>query len=219
MELEQILAQRWSCRAFLDEEVPEETLREVFALAQRTASWCNTQSWQVHLLSGESRAQLAKALVEAVVSGGGGSDLPLPSEYVGVYDERRREAGYALYAALDIAREDKAGRATQMLKNFEFFGAPHVAIITTDAAQGTYGAIDCGGYVTNLMNLAHDRGLGTCPQGAIAMQSPAVRAHLDLPEDRLVVCAVAIGVPDLEHPANAFRTSRADLDDAVTFLR
>lgn len=218
MDFRDVLADRWSCRAYLDQEVPAATLREMFALAQRTASWCNTQPWGVYLVGGEARERLAKELVDSVVSGSGGSDLPMPEKYVGVYQERRREAGYALYESLDIAREDREARDLQMLKNFTFFGAPHVAIITTDANQGVYGAIDCGGYVANLLNVAHDLGLATIPQAAIAMHTPAVRRSLDLPEDRLVVCAVSIGYADPEHPVNAFRTSRADVAAAVEFV-
>ena len=118
MDFRNVLADRWSCRAYLDEEVPEATLREMFALAQRTASSCNTQPWGVYLVGGEPRERLAKELVDSVVSGPGGSDLPMPEKYVGVYQERRREAGYALYESLDIAREDREARDLQMLKNF-----------------------------------------------------------------------------------------------------
>ncbi|MDT0203241.1 nitroreductase [Nocardioides sp. AE5] len=219
MEFNQILAERWSCREFEDREVPEATLREMFTLAQRTASWCNTQPWTTYLLSGQARERLAKALVESVIAGGGGADLPMPEKYVGVYQDRRRGAGYALYESLGIAREDREARDAQMLKNFSFFGAPHVAIVVTDANQGTYGAIDCGGYVANLLNAAHSLGVATIPQAAVAMQSPVVREVLDLPADQLVVCAVSIGYAVADHPVNQFRTSRASVDDAVVFVR
>ncbi|NYG59868.1 nitroreductase [Nocardioides daedukensis] len=217
MELTEILNERWSCRGFLPDQVPEETLREIFALAQRTASWCNTQPWQVQVLSGDLRDRLAKELVEAVMRGEGGNDLDMPERYVGVYKERQREAGFGLYGALGIAREDKAARAEQMLKNFTFFDAPHVAIVTTDVNQGLYGAADCGAYVANLLNIAHAAGVATIPQAAIAMQSPTVRRVLDLPEERRIFCGISIGYADPEHPANAFRTSRAPADDAVEF--
>jgi len=51
-----------------------------------------------------------------------------------------------------------AGYARQALENFNFFGAPHVAIVHTDEALGVYGAIDCGGYVTSFMLAAQARG-------------------------------------------------------------
>ena len=37
----------------------------------------------------------------------------------------------------------------------------------------------------------------------------------DLPEDRDVLCAISFGYPDLDHPANQFRTDRASPDDVI----
>ncbi|WP_028654657.1 nitroreductase [Nocardioides sp. J54] len=217
MSFEELMSTRWSCREFLPETLDEETLTRLFTAAQRTASWCNTQSWGVHLLSGDAAEWLGKELLARVSSGSpGAADFPVPTTYSGVYADRRRAAGHGLYEVLGIERSDSMGRLEQMLRNFTFFGAPHVAIVTADAEHGTYGAIDCGGYVANLMNAAHDLGLGSIAQGAIAMHSDAVRELLDLPEDRLVVCAVSFGRPASGHPVNSFRTERASLDEVVT---
>ncbi|MGH1565434.1 nitroreductase [Mumia sp. DW29H23] len=218
MQLSDVLADRWSCRAFRGDAVPEATLREVLALAQRTPSWCNTQPWHVHVVSGEATARFAESLTAHVRANPPSSDLPMPQEYTGVYQQRRRESGFALYESLGIERSDLHARGQQMLKNYAFFGAPHVAVVTTDRAQGVYGAIDCGGYVTNLVNAAHAHGVATVPQAAIAMFSDHVRAFLGLPDDRLVVCAVALGFADQDHPVNAFRTTRATVDEVVTFV-
>jgi nitroreductase len=198
--------------------VPDDVIAEMFAIAQHTASWCNTQPWQVHLLNGDATRRFAVSLTEHAKTHEPVADLGMPAQYRGVYQQRRREAGYALYASLDIRKEDWEARVAQRLKNFEFFGAPHVAVITTDRDQGVYGAIDCGGYVANLLHAAHSLGLASIPQAAIAMHSDHVREFLDLPEDRLVVCAVSFGYADTAHPVNQFRTSRADVDDAVTVL-
>ncbi|MBS44307.1 MAG: nitroreductase [Nocardioides sp.] len=215
------MAARWSCREFLPDPLPDDVLRDVMVTAQRTASWCNTQPWQVHLLSGEAVTWLGDALVEHVVNHPTPEeqtpDLDLPAAYVGVYKERQRGAGYALYESLGIERSDFGRRAEQMLRNFSFFGAPHVAIVTTDRTQGTYGVLDCGGYVANLMNAALAHGVASIAQGAIGMQAGPVRELLGLPEDRLVVCGVALGRP-AEHPVNDFRTTRAELEDVVTLV-
>src|SRR5215213_2561415 len=64
-----------------------------------------------------------------------------------------------------------------------FFGAPHVAIITTDRDQGVYGAVDCGGYVSNLVNAASSLSIATIPQAAIAMFSDRVRESSTSPKD------------------------------------
>lgn len=217
-EFGRLLSDRWSCRAFLSAPVPPAVVSQLFATAQRTASWCNTQPWHVHVASGAATKELAAELVKSAREGNEHFDFPAPANYSGVYQDRRREAGFALYDSLSIEKSDIAGRTHQMLKNFEFFGAPHVAIITTDREQGVYGAVDCGGYVANLLNAAHSLGLATIPQAAIAMQSDVVRSFFGLTDDRQVVCGVSFGYADLENPVNRFRTSRAEMADAVIFV-
>lgn len=216
--LESILGERYSCRGFTDEPVAPEILRRLFTTAQRTASWCNSQAWQVHLLSGDDTAALAKRLTDRAVSGPEQPDIPGPATYEGVYQDRRRTCGFALYNAVGIERDDKEGRLVQMLKNFSFFGAPHTAIITSPQALGTYGVMDCGGYVANLLNAAQALGINAIAQAAPAMYADAVRDHLGIAEDRNIVCTVSLGHADSEHPANAFRTERENVAVAVTGL-
>ena len=107
-------------------------------------------------------------------------DFTPPREYLGVYLERRRESGFQLYNTLGIARGDKMAYAKQALENYNFFGAPHVAIIHTDEPLGIYGAIDCGAYVGNFMLAAQALGLGTIPQAALARHSGLIRRHFKL---------------------------------------
>lgn len=215
--LSQLLNDRYSCRAFTDRQVPDEDMRTMFEIAQRTASWCNSQAWQVIVASGSTTEQFRSGLSEYAATHKPASDIPEPEKYTGVYLERRRGAGFGLYNALDIARDDYAARTAQMALNFEFFGAPQVAVITSDRLLGTYGAVDCGGYVSTLLLAAESLGIAAIPQAAIAMQSQFVHTFFDIPEDRLVVCAVSFGYADESHPANAFRTDRAPVDNAVDF--
>lgn len=217
--LEQLLAQRYSCRAYRPEQVPRATIDRVLNAAQKTASWCNSQPWQVTVTSGQATRKFRDALYPVAASGApGGGDFPFPREYRGVYLERRRESGFQLYNTLGIARGDKAAYARQALENFNFFGAPHVAIITTDEALGTYGAVDCGGYVTNFMLAAQALGLATVPQAALAFHAAVVRRHFGLGDDRRVVCGISFGFPDHGHKVNGYRTTRAALSDVATFV-
>src|SRR5690606_29261540 len=126
--LERILTERYSCRAFRPDPVPRDILEQMFAMAQRTPSWCNSQAWQVILTSGEATEKFRTAMYAAASTRPGRSDLPPPQEYRGVYKTRRREAGYGLYRSLGIERHDSEGRGRQLLENFRFFGAPHVAV-------------------------------------------------------------------------------------------
>jgi nitroreductase len=217
--LEELLRERYSCRAFRRDPVPRATIERLLTAAQRTASWCNSQPWQIVIAGGSAKERFRREIYAAASSGAPeDGDFAFPREYLGVYLERRRESGFQLYNTLGILRGDKAAYARQALENYNFFGAPHVAIIHTDEALGIYGAIDCGAYVGNFLLAAQALGLGTIPQAALARHSGLIRRHFKLADHRRVVCGISFGFPDGENKINSYRTSRAGLSDTATFL-
>lgn len=215
--LEGLLNRRYSCRSYRSEPVAREVIERILSLSQRTASWCNAQPWKVIITSGAETDRFRTALFDHASSNPPKPDIPAPREYRGVYLDRRRECGFALYESVGIARGDRAASAAQAMENFRLFGAPHVAIITTDEALGPYGAVDCGAYVSNFCLAATSVGVATIAQAALASHSPFIRSYFALPDDRQVVCGISFGYPDEEHPANGFRTTRAKLPDVVTW--
>lgn len=96
------------------------------------------------------------------------SDFPWPRAYEGVYQARRRECGFGLYASIGLA--------------------------------------------------ATSRGVATIAQAAQASRSSVIRDHLALPESRRVVCGISFGCSDEAHTADQFRTTRAPLQEVVTWL-
>lgn len=94
-------------------------------------------------------------------------------------------------------------------------GAPHAAIVASDGALGAYGAIDCGACVGNFMLAARALGVATIAQAALGAHAQFTREYFGIPSDRLIVCGISFGFEDAAHPANAFRTTRATIDDAV----
>jgi nitroreductase len=216
--LEELLRERYSCRAFQTEPVPRPIIDRILTAAQRTASWCNSQPWQILIASGEAKERFRKLIYAEAASGAEDRhDFTPPREYTGVYLARRRESGFQLYNTLGIPRGDKAAYEKQALENYNFFGAPHVAIIHTVEALGIYGAIDCGAYVGNFMLAAQALGLGTIAQAALARHSGLIRRHFKLGDDRRVVCGISFGFPDRDNKINSYRTSRAGIADTVTF--
>jgi nitroreductase len=219
MELEQVVRSRYSCRKYLPLPVPRPALEKILDLAQQTPSWCNCQPWQVLLVGGEAMDKFRGELYAYAAQGKAAKpDFPFPLRYEGSYRERRKVCGVQLYEALGIGREDKASAARQSLENFRFFGAPHVALITTDEALGVYGAVDCGLYVSNFMLAAQNLGVASIAQAALASYPDFIRGHFGLPPDRKFVCGISFGYADAEHPINSYRTERSAVSDAVTFV-
>jgi nitroreductase len=214
--LTDILQARYSCRAFKADPVPDDVITQIIRTARHVPSWCNAQPWQVTITKGDATDRFRTALMDAASQGAVPEpDLDWPKGYSGVYGDRRRTCGFQLYDAVGIDKSDREGRSAQMLRNYALFDAPHVAIITAPAELGTYGAMDSGGFVTAFTLAATALGVATIAQAAIAAYAPLVRDHLDIPDDRLVLCAVSFGYADTNAPINQFRTERADPTDII----
>jgi nitroreductase len=212
---ERLLAERYSCRAFLPRPVPTEVIERILALAQRTASWCNAQPWQLHITRGAATGRFREALFAWAASHAPEPEYPFPREYRDVYRERRRECGFQLYDAVGVARGDREAAARQGMENFRLFGAPHALIVTTDEALGVYGVLDCGAWVNNFVLAARSLGVASIAQAALAAHPRCVREFFAIGEDRRVVCGISFGYEDAAHPVNRFRTRRADIADVV----
>ena len=216
--LSRILKNRYSCRAFQSRQVADRDIEEIVLTASRVPTWCNAQPWQVLVTKGAVTKALSEALVHSARTADMDPDFEWPLQYSGDYQDRRRVCGYQLYEALGIERNDREGRGEQMMENFRFFGAPHVAIITTEAELGPYGAMDTGGFISVFTLVARAKGIATVAQASVTGYAPIIRKHFEIPENRLIQTAISFGYEDTEHPANSFRTDRADIEDVLTFI-
>ena len=217
--LARLFAGRFSCRGFLPRAVERATIVKIVEIAQLTPSWCNSQAWQLTVTSGEATERFRSALYEhAIQSRGEDFDFPPPERYEGVYLERRRTCGWALYESVGVERGDRKASVRQRLENFRLFGAPHVAIVTTPRDLGVYGAIDCGAFIMAFTLAAQSFGVATIAQAAIAAKGPFVREYFAIPDDRAILCGISFGYADDAHPANAFRTQREDADRVVEWV-
>jgi nitroreductase len=217
--LEQLLTDRWSCRGYLPEPVPHQRIERLLNMARRSPSWCNTQPWTTYVCEGKSTDNFRAAVIAEASRGKPTPDIAFPSRYTGKSQERRQAVAWQLYDSVGVKRGDFEASNAQTAKNFDFFGAPHVAILTSHAELGTYGVLDCGLYLDSFLLAAQSLGLGAIPQAALAIAAPAARTFFDIPDDQIVVCGISFGWPDLDHPANRFRAERAGLDETVVWRR
>ena len=215
--LNALLDGRYSCRGFLEDEVPQDTIEAIVRTAQKVPSWCNSQPWQLSVCAPAKTKELAKTLTEAAKRGLHSPDIAFPARYQGIYKERRSICGWQLYDAVGVVKGDKEGSFKQMMENYRFFGAPQVAIVSTSKELGAYGALDCGAFVTAFTLAAHGHGVATIPQAAIAGMCSLVRKELGISEDRDILCAISFGYEDTDHPANQFRTARAEVEDVIAW--
>jgi nitroreductase len=208
------MTERRSVRAFLPRPVDPQTLHELLALARLAPSGANLQPGSFVQVQGETRESLSNALVQAWVNGQAEAEdydyfpKPMPMTL------RRRQvaAAQALYGALGVARDDRAGRDAQFERNFRFFDAPVAFVVTLEHGFGSGGYMDLGMTLYGLMLAAQAKGLATCAIGAMASYPSLIRQHLGLNEGSVIVCGMALGYADPEAPVNQTRTERCSLD-------
>ncbi|HYW16217.1 MAG TPA: nitroreductase [Allosphingosinicella sp.] len=211
---EAILSRR-SVRAFLPRPVRLSLIEEMLEVAARAPSGGNLQPWRVDVLTG---APLAAFVAEARTSTPGEMELNVyPSPLPEPYRTRRYRSGEALYEAIGIGREDRPARLARFARNFEAFGAPVLLLFSLDRIFDRPQWAHLGMFIQNLMLLAQERGLATCPQEAWAAVHDVAARHVGLPAERILYCGMALGYADPEAPINRLRTEREGVEAFARF--
>ncbi len=220
MDILEALRGRISTRAFLDKPVDESTVRAVLDDARWAPSGGNLQPWKVHVVTGAARQAIidaTKAKLESDPLGDENTFPVYPAKLWEPYRSRRFAVGEQMYDILGIPREDKAGRLIQVLKNFDFFGAPVGLFFTIDPKMNPNQWAHLGMFIYAVALAAEAHGLATCMQEAWTRFTKTIGAALDLPDDEQVYCGMALGYADPGAPLNSMRTERADLDEIASF--
>ena len=219
MDANECIQTRMSIRAFKDETVPEELLREVIATACWSPSYKNSQPWEVMVVSGAKKEQLSALLLDLLESGAEPTpDLAAPESWpeaeqarINHLFARRTEA-----TGIDLAAPEMMVKAKKA--NFRFYGAPHAIFLFQDSSLSQWSLFDLGLFAQSLMLAAHAGGLGTVPQAFLTDYAREVKKFLDIPESKRLVLGMSVGYPDMDSPVNGLRTDRSPVDEIARFI-
>lgn len=218
MNVSDALASRKSIRAFTSQPVDSAVIRRVLTAAARAPSGGNLQPWHVDVVAGAELDALRAQVRDAIAAGGQAPEYAIyPAELGEPYKARRFAIGEAMYAALGVPREDRAGRMKWFMRNFAFFDAP-VALFTTVArTMGPPQWSDLGMFLQSVMLMLREEGLDSCAQECWAVYPETIRAFLGTPPERMLFCGMAIGHRDENAPVNTLHSARAPLEEFVQF--
>ena len=211
---------RRSVRAFRKDPVAESDVREILAIASRAASGGNLQPWKVSVLAGAARDALVDAVAERMKEtpfGEGPEYTIYPPELAEPYTTRRSDVAKGMYTLAGIGRDDTEARMRQMGRNFAFFDAPVGMFISIDRDMGPPQFSDLGIFLQNIMLLARERGLHTCPQEAWSLWGKSIREFTGIPDEQMIFCGVSLGYAEPDAAINTLYTDRASVDEFTTF--
>ena len=217
MDVSEAVDSRKSIRAFLETPVDDLLIKELLEKSSRAASGGNLQPWKIYVINGETMNSFHKFQSEWTEP-----ETPAyaiyPENLKEPYKTSRYEVADDMYSLLGIAREDKEERFKQVLKNYEFFGAPSAFFCFVDRQMGRPQWSDLGMFLQTFMLLAREVGLDTCPQEAWAMKQESVTAFVEAPEELMLFCGMAIGYIDDTAPVNNLVTEREPFDVWAKFI-
>jgi len=216
MDVSEAVRHRKSIRAFLPDPVSDDTLRELLTLAARAPSGGNVQPWKIYVINGDRMTDFLGFIDGRPV------DQPeyeiYPANLWEPYRTNRFALGEAMYATMNIARDDRAARFAHMARNFRFFDAPAAFFCFIERKMGPPQWSDLGMYLQTFMLLAEEAGLSTCPQEAWASYGPSVGEFVGAPEEQMLFCGMAIGTADLDKPVNTLESERMPLDEFARWV-
>ena len=217
MDVTEAVDSRKSIRAFLDKAVDDSLIKELLEKSSRAASGGNLQPWKIYVINGKTMNSFHKFQSEWTEP-----ETPAyaiyPENLKEPYKTSRYEVADDMYSLLGIEREDKEARFKQVLKNYEFFGAPAAFFCFVDRQMGRPQWSDLGMFLQTFMLLAREAGLDTCPEEAWAMKEESVTAFVEAPDELMLFCGMAIGYQDESEKVNELRTSRRPIEDWTVFL-
>lgn len=217
MKVSDAVAQRKSIREFLDTPISSELVKSLLIKASRSASGGNLQPWKIYVLNGKSMDDFLIFQQAWDKPEQPAYDI-YPPKLKEPYRTSRFELGEQMYSLLGIPREDKDARIAQVMKNFEFFGAPCAFFCFVDRQMGPPQWSDLGMFLQTFMLLAQEAGLDTCAQEAWSMKHDSVSKFLQSGDEDILFCGMCIGKKNENAVVNALNSERRPLDTWATFV-
>jgi len=214
------IATRRSVRAFLPTPVPRAVVERILEVSARAPSGTNMQPWRVHVVTGRRRQALIDAVLHAHESEPDKHEREYkyyPDQFFEPYLGRRRKVGWDLYALYGIGKGENAKMHAARGYNYTFFGAPVGMICTIDRRLEIGSWLDYGMFLENICIAARGYGLDTCPQAAWASFHAPIRKILNIPDNEVVVCGMALGWADPDARVNGLQTERSPVSAFCTF--
>ena len=217
MKVSEAILLRKSVRQFLKDPVPNSLLRSLLEQASRSPSGGNLQPWHIYVINEASMKDFL-SFQESWKE----PEVPAyeiyPPKLKEPYRTYRYELGEEMYSLLGIPRDDKDARVNQVLKNFNFFGAPAAIFCFIDKSMGPPQWSDLGMFLQTFMLLSQEHGLDTCAQEAWSMKQDSVKSFFSVDDDLMLFCGMAIGFQDKDAKINKLQSKRSPIENWATFF-
>lgn len=217
--LQKIIQNRISTRAFLDKPVSNEQLKQLVYLANRAPSWKNAQSYRLYFITGRKKQQLLTEFQRAIEQ----KKQPQPTypyekNHPAPFKKRMFSLGMDLYNHMGIDRKDKEAREQHFLLNYQAFGAPVIGFFYIPGELAEWTILDLGIFMGHICLVAEAMGLATCFQASLAVYPDIVAKYTGASDKFKLIVGMALGYADPDDRNNSFHSRRADISEIMQII-
>ena len=212
----ELMKQRHSARRFQPKEIPEETLKAIVTAALDSPSWCNSQPWNVYVVSGKPLEEIKKVWIaknEEKIKGYGDIEPVHRTEF----SERCQKNMQEEFKLIEETTKDPELKSFWRA-NIECFNAPTVVYLTVHKGHSKWSIYDLGGFGMALMLAAKDLGVDSVVAYELTKYPDILRKHVKIADGEDIAIGIALGY-ESDDPVNKFRAKKNQLDEVCHFVK
>ena len=212
----ELMKERHSARNFLPKEIPEEKLKEIIKVSLDSPSWCNSQPWNIYVVSGKPLEEIKKEWIsknDQKIKG----YADLKPVHRTEFSERCQKS---MEEELNLIKESTNDPELTSFwrKNIECFNAPVIVYLTLNKGHSKWSCYDLGGYGMALMLAAKDYGVDSIVAYELAKYPDVLRKYAKIPENEDICVGIALGYEN-DDAINKLRAKKNSIDEVCHFVK
>ena len=208
----ELMKERHSCRKFQSKKIPEEILKDIISIALLSPSWCNSQPWNIYVVTGNTLEEIRKEWISKSKDKiKGYSDIP-PGHRTD-FSERSQLSMAKFFKLAELLPNKNEAEES----NYNLFNSQAMVYLTVNKGHKEYSILDLGGIEMSIMLAAKDHGIDSIPAYMSIMYPDVIRKYLKISEKEDIVIGIALGYEE-KCPLNDNRAPKLTLEEACHFF-
>lgn len=213
MDVLDAIQARRTVRAFTRQVPPRQIIERCLEAATWAPSATNQQPWEFIVATGEALRQVTDVTVRHF------AERIRERPRFDAVPEHYRQRQRANFAAMNAAVARQGIPNERMYEDsLRFFNAPYGVYFVTRRCFDYQYTVSIAAAIENFLLAAVAQGLGACWQAASVICQQELKAHLGLPEEKILVAGVGVGYADTSAPLNNFPRGRTGVAEITTWL-
>ena len=212
----ELMKERHSARDFQSKEIPEETLKAIITAALDSPSWCNSQPWNVYVVTGKPLEEIKKVWIaknEEKIKGYGDIAPVHRTEF----SERCQKNMQEEFKLIEETTKDPELKSFWRA-NIECFNAPTVVYLTVHKGHSKWSIYDLGGFGMALMLAAKDLGVDSVVAYELIKYPDVLRKNVNIPDTEDIAIGIALGY-ETDDAVNKFRAKKHTVEEVCHFVK